>query len=378
MLADLLSGEWNSLQSLPTDCIVGAAVVAAGLVPALVVAYRRVIIPRRLDDLRTNIWSEKAAKRYVSLFTPEDEDKFASKKDLDPLVERTFFQIHEWSHYLSALVLLTALLGAVVTICTLWIEARLHEYSGIVSEIPEPIILALAGSYVWSVYETLSRIRSRDLTPDNLVEMSLRQIAAVPIGYAFSQFAIEKVEGAFAFAAAAFPLRDVRLLFRQRMLRKLDQTLSVEEARTNAGLLARVVDGLSSETLARLQELGIVTFMDLAYADPVRLMARTGYSMRHVIAWIDQALFGVYALATKDAFVAMGIPCALDACEFYEAHCYDKDKQQERDWKNDIAVKDLADRVKVPVEFIPEILGRVWKDPHVRFLGEMWYSGTTV
>jgi hypothetical protein len=78
------------------------------------------------------------------------------------------------------------------------------------------------------------------------------------------------------FAAAAFLLRDVRLLFRQRLLKRLDQSLSSDADRATAGSSGRVIDGMSVETIARLGELQISTYMDLAYVDPIRIMAKTG------------------------------------------------------------------------------------------------------
>jgi hypothetical protein len=277
-------------------------------------------------------------------------------------------------HYGVALLPLVISVATVVWVCCAWASVKLGSAQASVGKLEESFVLALTGAYVWSVYEILSRSRSRDLTPDILLEMTLRYIAAVPIGYAFSLFAQPGFAPTLAFASAAFPLRDLRLLWRKRALRAIESKSSTE-ARASEGHLRTTVDGLSDTTLARLEELQIVTFLDLAYANPVRLMARTGYSLRHLLAWIDQALLAVYGPSVKPSFTRIGLPCALDVSEFYEVHCYDPKTDEPRDWQNDPAVLDLAKALDVPLTFVPEVLVRVHTDPHVQFLASIWYAG---
>src|SRR6185436_12347941 len=103
-----------------------------------------------------------------------------------------------------------------------------------------------------------------------------------------------KVGNAVAFCLSAFPLNEVRRMIRRRTLKKLGEEAPAENPSREA-LLSETVDGLSLETLARLSELQITTYTDLAYADPLRIMLKTGYSLRHVLQWMDHALLAVYA-----------------------------------------------------------------------------------
>lgn len=355
-------------------CLWVVALAAAAIVPLLVVHYRLLVIPKRIEDLKTNLWNAKAIYDYVELFTATDAEFGQEKKMLDKIVDQTFFGIHGWRRYLEPLVPLTVVIAAVVAMCVFWADTKVRGQSNPFQAIDSDVILALSGAYVWSVYGVLSRARSLDLTPDYLMEVVLRLVAAVPIGHAFSLLALERVDGAFAFASAAFPLREMRLLLRERALRKLKEQEAERSGQVYKGDLNQVVDGIGEEKIARLEELHVMTYMDLAYVDPVWLMARTGHSLRLVLAWMDQALLAVYALEHKKKLVGLGVTCALDACEFYEAHCFNPQEKKSRDWSQDAAVTELAKGLGLAPMLLVEMLDKVYGDPHVVFLSKIWYS----
>ena len=371
--------------------IVGTAAVL--FIPGVLIAYRVLLIRRRLDDIETSIWTGPAIDSYLRLFTKrnpeewrnearqmfkgdrtkEDDVKRAEEDALTSVVRHEFLAVHSWWNYLTAVTPLTIVVAAVVWTCCAWASAKTGGSTSSVAQLDDAVISAMAGAYVWSVYEILSRFRTRDLTPDTLMEMTLRQIAAVPIGYAVSLLAIDRVAASMAFASAAFPLREVRLTLRQRALKKLGDERTVTP-QSGDGHLAKLLDCLGDEKLARLEELQIVTYMDLAYVNPIRLMARTGYSLRHILAWIDHALLAVYAAPHKAKLLQFGIPCSLDAREFFRVHCRDAAMKENKDWRTDKAVIELASALGIPIEFVAEILYRVDADPHVRFLADIWYS----
>jgi hypothetical protein len=296
-----------------------------------------------------------------------------AKDEFGSIAINEFLVVHSWRNYWLSVLPVTIVVGAVVWACCAWAHARLSPSDATIGKLDEAFIMAMAGAYVWSVYEMLSRFRSRDLTPDDLLEMMLRHLAAVPIGYAFSLLAIDRVAASMAFVSAAFPLRETRLIFRQIALKKLGQPQG-QSSRPNEGHLGKVLDGISDLTIIRLEELQIVTYMDLAYMNPVRLIARTGYSLRHVLAWMDQALLVVYAPSLKLELTNVGLPCALDVREFYLQHFYLEEAKCDRDWKLDETVIELAKATEMPAVFLKEIFQRVYGDPHVSFLAEVWYD----
>jgi hypothetical protein len=349
--------------------LIVASSVAIALVPLLVMIYRQFLVRRRLKELHANLWTEPAIEDYVRLFGSGGSKKLVGEHAMKEAIKEEFFRVHSLWNYFLPIVLLSVVTAGVVITVGLWAEATLGHSP---STITVTAVMSLAGAYIWALYEILTRIRSQDLTPVDLSELTLRLLAAIPIGYAFSLLALDGKEGLFAFIAASFPLRDVKLILRQRAMKKLELDGRTNESRALEGHLGRVLDGLSDVTLARLEELGIITYMDLAYTNPVRLMARTGYSLRHILAWIDQALLAVYAPSLKVRMSQLGVPCSLDAYEFYEAHCWDPAAQCPKGC--DEAVVALASGLQIAPVLLIEILREVYVDPHVRFLNAIWYS----
>jgi hypothetical protein len=175
--------------------------------------------------------------------------------------------------------------------------------------------------------------------------------------------------------ASAFPLRDVRQLIRKQALRKLGEAPPSINSITAQTYIGHLLSDIGEETIIRLEELNIVTCMDLAYTDPVRLMVKTGAPIKLVLAWIDKALLAVYAASHLRALERMGMPCALDVCAFYVKHCWDLRNGTEKDWEKSPAVLALAEQLKVPVAIlVPGMLTNVFFDPHTQFLIRAWFG----
>lgn len=349
--------------------------------PGMMAAYWFLVIPHRMGDIRSKLWNQRAIAMYVRLFTSvkvgewteEFRKRYAARTpgenpEFDRILLRDFKAVHGGINYLTSVSAVTFVVGLVVCICCDWALAKLAGHEGGVARLDAAVIMALAGAYVWSVFGVISRYRSRDLIPEDFMEMFLRHIAAVPIGYAFSLIAVDQVAPTLAFVSAAFPLRELRLFMRERALKKMGEQVVVP-TRGGDGRLGKLMDSLSDDAIARLEELQIQTYMDLAYLNPTRLMARTGYSLRVILAWIDQALLVVYAAPHKDKLARFGIPCALDAQEFFRDHFAERDPSR---WRVDPAVVALAGTLDLSVEAVHEIFKRVDEDPHVQFLEAIW------
>ena len=165
--------------------------------------------------------------------------------------------------------------------------------------------------------------------------------------------------------------------FRERTLKQLESQAVTAGGRVTDGHIGKTIDGIGDTTVAMLEDAGLTTYMDLAYADPIRVMASMGHPLRLVLAWIDQCLLAVYAPALKGPLARAGVPCALDAAAFFEAHCYDVKAATPKDWKNDPSMNELAKAVAVAPDLLFDILQGVHDDPHVRFLAEIWDTNAT-
>jgi hypothetical protein len=350
------------------------------LIPLIIVQYRLVLVPKRCDEIKNRFPAEgagmSAALLYARLLNPRANETVAAD-----LPAREFWYFHRWSRYALPLMIVALLSGLMLYFSGLWIIDRLaaSPSPSVLGRIPTPFVMALWGAFVWSLYEIWTRRKSSDLTPVEVFEVALRFVIAIPIGYAFSLLVFQTVPSLAAFIASAFPLRDVQRLMRKQALQKLGESAQSSSNRASKGYLGEVLSGIGNETIVRLEELNIETYLDLAYADPIRLMVKTGVPIQLVLAWIDEALLAVYVSDKKDRFDALGMPCALDVREFYRAHALDPATGAEkRDWWRDEAVQHLGKQVDIPCELLPQVLRSISEDPYVEFLDAAWDGSPTV
>lgn len=241
-------------------------------------------------------------------------------------IELKFASIHGFRHWVIPTLLTLLLSAAGLWLCRVWVHARWFPASTVPTgkhfpqTMNDAVIMALAGAYVWGIWELLNRRRTGDLTPSELYDVAFRWAVAVPIGHAFSLLAGEQFQPAFAFAASAFPLKDIKRLVQERAMKKLVESSATQGGRPEERHLGTAVDGLSDATLTRLEELGIVTALDMAYADATRVMIKTGYPLLNVLDWMDQAMLCVYAGDKRKAFLDAGLRCSIDVCEFVDLH----------------------------------------------------------
>jgi hypothetical protein len=268
--------------------------------------------------------------------------------------------------------------GLMLFFSGLWVVDRLTRAAGsaptVVGRVDTPYVMALWGAFVWSLYEIWSRRKSGDLTPIEVLDVALRLVIAVPIGYAFSLLVFETVPSLAAFIASAFPLRDLRQWMRSQTLQKLGESARSSATLSSKGYLGEVLRGIGDDTIVRLEELNIETYLDLAYADPIRVVVRTGVPIQLVLAWVDQALLAVYAAPHKAKFDEIGMPCALDVYEFYRDHFVSDPGGGNKDWMNDDAVKNLSAKLDIKIENLPQLLRSIADDSQVRFLAAAWYG----
>jgi hypothetical protein len=353
--------------------------IAAWLTPVVIIVYYRAVnVPARYAEIRDFLFSspegDRPARHYTQLFLSDNPtlDESTPASVLEGAIRKHFMGYHGWPAYALPLSLLLLFSAGGLYFVWAWATQTLlnaSPFGAVGPTLSKELVFALAGAYAWSLWEVCQRRQTRNLTPDEVYDIAIRYLFALPVGYSATLLSVDSVDAAFAFAVAALPIRDLNLLYRRRVLEKM-KVEPVSQASARVGYLRDVVDGLSPATLARLEELQIVTFTDLAYADPIELMVKTGFSLRHIIQWMDHATLAIYALDHKKVLAENAIVCSLDAKEFYECHFEDKDVVGRCDF-----IDTLAERTKVPTETIEEIFARISADPQVLFLETMWYTG---
>jgi hypothetical protein len=255
-------------------------------------------------------------------------------------------------------------------------ETSLPIREPIPARLPLVIIMALAGGYVWSVYQIFARIRASELSPSDLYEIDLGVLASIPVGFAFSLITAELdgVRSFMAFAASAFPLREVSRLVRQNTTRKMLESTDASTTRPTELHLGTAIEGLSDQTLARLSELRITTVLDMAYCDPIKVMVQTGFPLPVIVDWIDQSLWALYVGDLKAQFDKCGLRCSLDVCEFVDLHLLDGEGKKKAviSGTDKEALDALAQKMCAPV-LLQDLFFRIYVDAQVIVLRKLWY-----
>jgi hypothetical protein len=371
-------------------------VVAFLFPPILVVTYLATKVRARREELLRVLFADKlhperwkAAGRQA---TDHPAWVFAGADGLDPkkpalAVELKFSSIQGLRHYLLPMFLTLVLSAAGLWLCRVWVHDRWFppdpRSNGFPSTMREAVIMALAGAYVWGIWELLNRRQSGDLTPSELYDVAFRWAVSIPIGYAFSLLAGKEFQPAMAFAASVFPLKDIRRFIQERAMKKFMESPVSTLVRPEQRHLSTAVDGIGDAALTRLEELGIVTALDMAYADPMRVMIKTGYPFMNVVDWMDQAAFSIYVGDKRKAFQDAGIRCSIDVCEFVNMYLTKNGPNH----AGIIALQRLRSFV-YPVkedgkvvapgqhdgDLLVDLLRRIVADPQVKILYELWYS----
>ncbi|MBZ5635960.1 MAG: hypothetical protein LAO55_22755 [Acidobacteriia bacterium] len=356
---------------------INAIFIIAGLAPlALVILYRWKEVPLR----RTEIQDIMSAA-----FDQGDE---ASKTEAraalanNPYVSdpnQTFDRYHNGWRYVFPLFLLTTLAICYTYLGHSWVQAKLVPTipAPLADRLPTVVIMALAGGLVWSLYQIVSRIRGGALGPGDLYEIALGLLVAVPVGYAFSLVTaeLEGVRSFMAFAASAFPVRELSRLVRQYATRRMLESSPTTSSRPAERHLGTAIEGLSDETLTRLGELGIATVLDMAYSDPIKIMVQTGFALPLIIDWTDQSIWALYSGDLKSELNKQGIRCSLDVSEFVDMHLLDGNGQRRTvlEGPHKVALDAIAGKMGVDQSLVQDLFFRIYVDPQVVVLRKLWY-----
>jgi hypothetical protein len=379
------AGFLGSLDSLGIFALQVVFALAALTPIVIVLLYRITRVDARCGEIRAIMkaaFGKSGGSGIVDQSYANEQKQARAALDNNPYIsdlDVTFEACHSWKHYIFPFLSLATLTAALCAILYAWTRIQLSDKwgGGPISHIPTPIVMALAGGYVWSLYQIVSRVKSDELGPSDLGEISLGLMACVPVGFAFSILAVTGLASFAAFLASSFPMREAqRFLQEQALKRALGTEVTAAASRPNERHLGTAIDGVSDQTLVRLRELRIVTVLDMAYSDPIKIMLQTGYALPLIIDWMDQSLWALYAGEARNAMIKNGIRCALDVYEFVELHClWDKTNNLRGvpTGPNLAALEEVATTLGTSPGLAHDLFLRIYGDPQVIVLRRLWY-----
>lgn len=366
--------------------------IVAALAPlALVVRYIWKEVPLRRAEVDRAVNGPPNGDEVVADKTALEIRKPGSRQavlDANPFISNpreTFERYHHVGRYIIPIVLLTFMMAASAYIAYAWVIHRLVPLGGggdpgIPGRIPLVMVMALAGGMVWTLQQVMVRVYDGELGPPDLMEITVGLFAAVPIGFAFSLVTAEvnELRSFMAFAASAFPVRETSRVIRQFVTRKMLDSSPATVSRPAECHLGTAINGVSDAALARLAELRIVTALDMAYSDPVKVMVTTGFPLQVIIDWIDQALWSLYAGDKREAMTRLGLRCSLDVCEFADMHLREKSGRfkavDELSATDRAALDAVATKLDSNAALVVDMFCRICNDPQVIVIRHLWYQ----
>jgi hypothetical protein len=231
--------------------------------------------------------ADKSIVFYKATFCPNSDlaDSAGFAKEYDVRYGRTLF--------LFPVLLLSAMLFFSTYLGVSWVFS--HDWLGESEGTAKIAFFSLAGAYIWITYDLIIRARQNDIVPSDINRATLRLLVSLPFGFAISAFTsgstVTLSTGVLAFFVGAFPT-DTVLKFMRRTaggVLKLD----ADSSGNNVQQLVKI-DGITVPIAERFIDEGVITNLQLAYADPVALTIKSGMDFSFILLCCAEALVRTY------------------------------------------------------------------------------------
>ena len=264
---------------------------------------------------RRDIMNGLSTDARLSYFAMFQRDRHPpTRGHVDHEFERLYSRWYGRRYFIAPAVLL-ALTGAVVV--ALAVLNALDERGFLTNplfDIPWPATAALAGAFMWSVNELVSRARRLDCSPSDVWWINLRLTIAIPMGYAFAAVVTAGLAPFIAFALGAFPLATLNSMLRKIAAKSL-KIDTVSEASSDSILR---LQGINQTVVERLFNEDISTVPQLAYCDPIHLTMRSNLQFIFVSDCMNQALAWMYFGEAMDTIRPLGMRGAVEILHLVE------------------------------------------------------------
>ncbi|MGA2419234.1 MAG: hypothetical protein ABSG69_04075 [Candidatus Acidiferrum sp.] len=273
-------------------------------IPLIYLAYRNILANKR-DQLSSLMAQPGVFDSYQKRFGKAGERP-------DTVVENLFNLYYGPVTYILPIVMNVAVisLGVMVGMMRVGVPFALPPGTPtLVSSAPLTLSLGFAGAYLLSLYDTLRRARSSDLSVYSLHFTWVHMVLASILAPLVCRALVPGVGEVVAFGVGAFPLKDTFDYLKNMTKKKLDLSVAPEDVKQ---LPMSLVEGLDKLAVERLEEEGISSLVDLAYFDPVKLLLKTNKPWAWVIDVIDQALLINYTGPKIEPLRLIGIRGSIE------------------------------------------------------------------
>jgi hypothetical protein len=232
-----------------------------------------------------------------------------------------------------------------------------------IDRIPQPFFYGIAGGFLWGLYDLLRRFQEADLTPVCLCYVTMRIFIVGILSCILSVVFSEQMTPLIAFALGAFP---VQTLWRFLKIQAKDKIKLSEEEGVPTKADLNVLPGMTKRTIEQLDRLSIENIEQLAYTNPVKLLAQTNLDWELILNMVDQAVLGSYIGAERiDILRPAGIRGATDLAALYDGITCNI---TEANTKSERLLGESALRLGLSRDYLESVLRNVVSCPQVRFI----------
>lgn len=288
--------------------------------PAIYLAYLRTYSYRliEIDSLVSSVKQIRSTELDPSL-----------KKDL--VSELDF--LYNWKNYLVP-VLMSCFFTLLATFAAL---SRAHVSLGmpeiqnkLFDNLNVSVLAGIAGAYIASLADLTDRARRRNLSWSAFQNAWVKMIGGAVLGYLASTLVVQTASIWVAFGLGVLPLKESLQIAMDKARKALERTAASEPAVEPPNL--HNLQGMTEDLQNILRDQGIDSAEQLAYASPIKLLARTSFEWVTIIDLIDQALLFNYFGENIAKFRSLGIRGSIEmGTLYYELHCGDPVRQAEAD-----------------------------------------------
>jgi len=315
---------------------------------------------------------EDVLKRYFATFFPLLTTG-KGKQTLEEAFREHYTNCYGRGRYLVPGLLLgcVSLLTGLVVTNTVLVALGESAVWGIPT-IPTVALSALAGGYMWVVYDFLSRVRRRDLAPNDLLWGCFRLLICIPVGYACAHIFQEPAGYAVALMTGAFPTNRLIVLLRSF----LESKQQAGNPNKDSTMAVEVLQGIGRSEAERFEEQGISTVLHLAYADPVELTIGTGYSFSYVVDCCSQALAWLSFAQDMKTLRKYGLPGAQEIRRLVLELDKETEEPPQVMTHNKAMAEKLLAEIATELKMDPLAVERKFRDlawnPNTVLLDEIW------
>jgi hypothetical protein len=234
------------------------------------------------------------------------------------------------------------------------------DFSATIKDSDVALRLSSAGAYVYVLILLGRRNFQRDITPGSIlwccITLAVGPVLALVVAYIWED-SLHQVdlgplnEKALFFFAGLAPRHVTALLL--EVLRRIMLAVAGKPALVSRLVPLQQVRGITPEVEERLEEEGILDVINLAMADPLRLLRNTSFDKFQILTWIDEALLLYTFPQHWQALELEGITGAMDLA-WYITRLPD--------------TRPLADQIHFDPESLQRIVQRLAEDAQVQLI----------